>query len=42
MYLLSKITEPQKLEFADLSLNALSTKADDILNTDYVNDKDLN
>ena len=38
----SKIPEPPKLGLADLLLNVLSTKANDILNTDYINEKDLN
>lgn len=37
----SEIPEPPKLGLADLLLNVLSTKANDILNTDYINEKDL-
>ena len=38
----SEIHEPPKLGLVDLLLNVLSTKANDILNTDYINEKDLN
>ena len=39
---LRELPQPQKLELDDSLLNVLSAKADDILNTDYINDKKLN
>ena len=39
---LNEVPEPPEIELGDLLINVLSTKADEILQDDYVNDNPLN